>query len=268
MIESVYTDFESIHMPIRPYLLAEANWKTVKSTQYDVAVLPWGATEAHNYHLPYCTDIAECDHIAAESARKAWDEGAKVIVLPTVPFGINTGQLDVKLDVNLYPSTQAAVLNDVVDALSRTEIRKLLVLNGHGGNDFKQMIREIGVQYPEMFVCQMNWYDIMDLGTYFDEPGDHAGEMETSVMMHIAPELVLPLDNAGDGAERRFKVKALREKWAWAERQWTQVTESTGVGDPSRSTPEKGAGYLQDLTTKIASFLKELAGADLDDMYA
>lgn len=254
-------------MPIRPYLLAETNWKSVRSTEYEVAVLPWGATEAHNYHLPYNTDVAECDYIAAEAARKAWDAGTKVIVLPTVPFGVNTGQLDVKLDLNLYPSTQSAVLNDLVEAVSRTEIRKLLVLNGHGGNDFRQIIREIGVRYPGMFICQMDWFRIMDLGAYFDEPGDHAGEMETSVMMHARPELVLPLEEAGDGAERRFKVKALRERWAWAERQWTRVTESTGVGDPSRSTAEKGARYLEDLTSKIASFLTELADADVNDLY-
>ncbi|MEX0748134.1 MAG: creatininase family protein [Rhodothermales bacterium] len=157
--------------------------RDVTLTRFDVAVLPWGATEAHNYHLPHNTDVAECDYIDAESTRKAWDEGTKVIVLPTIPFGINTGQLDVKLDMNLYPSTQMAIPDEVVDVVSRTEIRKLVVLNGHGGNDFKQMIREIGARYPEIFVCQIHWFRIMDLDVYFEEPGDHAGEMETSVMI-------------------------------------------------------------------------------------
>ena len=58
-------------MPTRPYLLAETNWKTVKDTDYQVAVLPWGATEAHNYHLPYATDNFESQYVAAEAARKA-----------------------------------------------------------------------------------------------------------------------------------------------------------------------------------------------------
>jgi creatinine amidohydrolase len=52
-------------MPGRPYVLAEATWKTVEHTPYTVAVLPWGATEPHNYHLPYATDIIQCDHVAA-----------------------------------------------------------------------------------------------------------------------------------------------------------------------------------------------------------
>jgi hypothetical protein len=51
----------------RPYILAETNWKAVKDTHYDVAVLPWGATEAHNYHLPYATDNYEADALASRS---------------------------------------------------------------------------------------------------------------------------------------------------------------------------------------------------------
>ncbi len=254
-------------MSPRPYVLAESNWKTVKETDYDVAVLPWGATEAHNYHLPYSTDVAECDYIAAESARIAWEQGARVVALPTVPFGVNTGQLDIKLDINLYPSTQAAILNDVVDALTSNGIYKLVVLNGHGGNDFKQMIRETQALHPGSLISQVNWYRVLNNADYFDEPGDHAGEMETSVMMQIAPDLVLPLEEAGDGADRKFKIKALREGWAWTERDWSEVTESTGVGNPYASTAEKGARYLKDVTEKIASFYVDLAAADLDDLY-
>ncbi len=251
----------------RPYLLAETNWKDVKDTEYEVAVLPWGATEAHNYHLPYITDVAENDYIGAESARIAWEQGARVIVLPTVPFGVNTGQLDIKLDINLYPSTQAAILNDVVDAISRAGVLKIVLLNGHGGNDFKQMIRETQARHPGTFISQINWYQIMDLAAYFDEPEDHAGEMETSVMMKIAPNLVRPLEEAGDGAARRFKITALREGWAWAERDWSEVTESTGVGNPYAATPDKGDRYLKDVTKKIASYFVELAAAQLDMLY-
>ena len=71
---------------MRPYILAENTWKVVKDEIYKLAVLPWGATEAHNYHLPYATDVIEADHISAESARIAWEKGAKVIVLPTIPL--------------------------------------------------------------------------------------------------------------------------------------------------------------------------------------
>ena len=135
----------SRNKPPRPYIIAENNWKSVKVTDYSIAVLPWGATEAHNYHLPYGTDNIQCDFIAAQAAKKAWENGVKVAVLPTIPFGVNTQQLDIKLTINMNPSTQAFVLRDVVDSLYGQGIRKLIVLNGHGGNDFRQMIREIKI---------------------------------------------------------------------------------------------------------------------------
>ena len=250
----------------RPYLLAETTWKTVKETEYEVAVLPWGATEAHNYHLPYATDIIESDHIGAESARIAWERGAKVVVLPTVPFGVNTGQLDVKLDINMNPSTQLALLNDVAEVLSRHGIPKLVILNGHGGNDFKQMIRELAPRH-RLFICSLDWYRCIDLEGIFDDPGDHAGEMETSLMQLIAPDLVLPLTEAGSGAARKFRVAGLREGLAWSQREWTKVTTDTGVGNPSASTPEKGRRFFETVTQKVGEFLVDLGEADVNDMY-
>ena len=126
---------------MRPYILAETNWKHIKETPVELAILPWGATEAHNYHLPYGTDIIEADSIAAAAAKIAWEAGAKIMVLPTVPFGVNTGQADITLDINLNPSTQLAILDDIITVLNRQGIFKLLIVNSHGGNDFKILLR-------------------------------------------------------------------------------------------------------------------------------
>ena len=189
-------------MPGRPYILAETMWKEVESTDYEVVVLPRGATEAHNYHLPYITDVVQCDRIAAEAARRAWDRGAKVVVLPTIPFGVNTGQIDIKLDINLNPATQLAILADIIDVLEHQGIPKLVIMNGHGANDFRQMVRELWPRY-EMFICTMDWYKWVD-ASIFEEMGDHAGEMETSLMQLLTPEWVLPLSESGDDEERKF----------------------------------------------------------------
>jgi len=250
----------------RPYILGESTWAMVRDAHYELAVLPWGATEAHNTHLPYATDIIESEAVAAESSRLAWDEGARVVVLPAIPFGVNTGQLDVAYCVNMNPSTQALVLGDVVRSLAPHGVRKLVVLNGHGGNDFRQMVRELQPA-TSMFLCALNYYVCLDAKTYFDEPGDHAGELETSLMMAIAPELVAPLETAGSGTARRFRVRGLREGWAWAPRRWTQVTDDTGVGNPAKATADKGRRYFDAVCRQIADFLVELARADPEAMY-
>lgn len=253
-------------MPPRPYILAETNWKAVRDTRFEVAVLPWGATEAHNYHLPYATDTIQCDHVAAAAARHAWDAGARVVVLPTIPFGVQTGQLDIPLCLNLNPSTQAAVLADLAHSLDVQGIPKLVVLNGHGGNDFRQIIRELQPKV-KVSLCAVSWYKVVDPKGHFTDLGDHAGELETSVMLHIAPELVLPLSEAGDGAERKPRIAAMREGWAWAPRRWTQVSADTGIGNPRAATVTKGERFLNETAGRIGQFLVDLARLDPVEMY-
>ncbi len=248
------------------HLLSELSWKTIRETEYEVAVLPWGATEPHNYHLPYGTDVFESSAIAGMSAKLAAKNGSAVVVLPCVPFGVNTGQLDLKLTLNMNPSTQLAILTDLVASLSQQGIRKLLILNGHGGNDFRQMIRELQ-PVSDVFISTINWWSCVDPSGFFDEPGDHAGELETSVMMALRPDLVLPLAEAGAGHARKFRIRGLREGWVWAPRKWTEVSEDTGTGNPKSATLEKGERFLKAVTERIASYLTELAGADLDSMY-
>jgi creatinine amidohydrolase len=187
-------------------------------------------------------------------------------VLPTVPFGVQTGQLDIPLCMNLNPSTQATVLADLARSLDGQGVRKLLILNGHGGNDFRQMIRELQPRV-DVFLCAISWYRVVEPEPYFHHMGDHAGEMETSMMQHIAPDLVLPLDQAGEGSERKPRIAAFREGWAWAPRQWRRVSSDTGVGDPRASSAEKGERYIAAVVERIGGFLVDLAAADTDDLY-
>ncbi len=252
---------------MRPYILSETTWKTIRDSDFELAVLPWGATEAHNLHLPFSTDNIETERIAAESARFAYEKGGKVIVLPCMPFGVNTGQLDIKVNISLNPSTQFAILKDIASVLKGHSIPKLLILNGHGGNDFRQMIRELGVLFPDLFTCTCNWYQAVKGSDFFEKQGDHADEMETSLMMFLAPGMILPLEEAGKGEARKFRIKAFGEKWAWAERKWSSITKDTGVGDPSSATREKGEKFFRAVTEKIGNFILELSKADVGDLY-
>lgn len=252
---------------MRPYILAENNWKNLRDFRFELAVLPWGATEAHNYHMPYGTDIFEADAVAAGAGKYAWDKGAKIVILPTIPFGVNTGQSDIYLDINMNPSTQMAILKDILTVLDRQGIKKFLIVNSHGGNDFKTMLRELGLIFPEMMLITCNWFQALDKTKYFEEEGDHADEMESSLILHLHPELMLPLEEAGEGKEKKSVIPGLREKWAWAERKWSQVTEDTGIGNPKKATTEKGKQYLEDICEKVGKLMVDICETNKNELY-
>ncbi len=253
---------------MKPYILEQTNWKQVKNERYEVAVLPWGATEPHNYHMPYGTDSLETARIAADAAEKAWDKGAKIMVLPVIPLGVqNMGQIELPFCLHTKPSTQKIILEDILSALSKQGINKLVLMNGHGGNDFKPLVRELQPQFPELFISLVEWFKILDLSEYFEDEGDHAGEMETSVIQYYFPEFILPLDEAGEGKAKKFKLGGLNDKTAWAPRRWDKVSEDTGIGNPKAATPEKGKKFLDDVTTKIGDYFVELAKCNVNDLY-
>mgnify|MGYP000008808888 FL=1 len=253
---------------MKPYILEQSNWKQISNKKYEVAILPWGATEPHNYHLPYGTDSLETAKIAEDAAAKAWEKGAKVMVLPVIPLGVqNVGQVHLAFCLHTTPSTQTIVLKDIVTALNGQGIHKLVIMNGHGGNDFKPIIREIQPQFPEMFLSLVEWFRILDQDNYFEESGDHANEMETSIILHYYPEWVLPLDEAGEGKQKKSKIQAFRENTAWAPRRWDKVSTDTGIGNPRKATAQKGERFLNAVTDKIADYFLELAKCDPDDLY-
>ena len=142
-----------------------------------------------------------------------------------------------------------------------------MIVNSHGGNNFKQMIRELSLEFPNVFVCAINWWQVTNTNDHFDDPGDHAGELETSAMMHIAPTLVLPIELAGNGKDKTFKIKGLKEGWVSAQRQWTQISDDTGVGNPKLASKEKGKEFLDVVIQKMADFFEELHQADINNMY-
>ncbi|MBL7005825.1 MAG: creatininase family protein, partial [Spirochaetia bacterium] len=212
-----------------------------------------------NTHLPYGTDIYESDFFAEASAKIAWDRGAKIIVLPTIPYGVNTGQTDILLDINMNPSTQSAILRDILTVLNRQGIERFLILNSHGGNNFTPLLRELGLEFPKMFLSTCDWFKALDKSAYFTHPGDHADEMETSLMLHLIQELVLPLEKAGDGNAKKFAIDAFNQPWASSERKWSGVTADTGIGNPKEATAEKGKRFFNDITRLLGNFMYDIA---------
>lgn len=215
---------------MRPYFLQENNWQDVRDEDYKVAILPIGACEAHNYHLPYGTDTFMAQKVALEAARYAWDKGMKSVVLPPIWYGVNNGQMDVKLCMHMNPSTHKMIIKDILTVLNGHGIKRFIILNGHGGNELKYIIRELSLEFPDILMTFVNWFQARKDTEYFDDPGDHAGENETSCMLYSYPELVLPLEMAGGGQAHAIKIKGIKEKWAWVPRKWRLTTDDTGVG--------------------------------------
>ena len=176
---------------MRPWNLSEINYACVKEHEYEVAVLPVGCTEPHNLHLPHGMDTLEATAIGERICEAAHDAGAKVLLLPTIPYGTVTNQRECPFSINVNPTTLYAFVTDLVESLVNHGIKKIVLLNSHGGNAFKPLLRELYGKTPaRLFLC--NWYEMVrDIRPeIFEHPDDHAGEMETSIAMAYWPELV------------------------------------------------------------------------------
>lgn len=244
--------------------LNQARYYDTIDQAYDYAVLPWGATEPHNYHLPYMTDCLLAHHISLDTVLKAHEtDGIIGMVLPYVPFGSqNPGQLDMPFCLHANYQTQYAILKDVVASLIRQGLNKLFIVNGHGGNSFKNMVRDLAVDYPDFLVIVVNWFGIEPQEPYFDIKDDHAGEQETSVLMYYRPEMV-DLSIAGEGKYIPFKAQTLNEGIGWTPRNWRRVSPDTGTANPKHSTAEKGERYAKAVVEKIARLFVEVVKGEL-----
>ena len=86
-------------------------------------------------------------------------------------------------------------------------------------------------------------------------------------MLYFKPNLVLPKDQWGEGKEKKNKIKAFNEGWAWVERKWPVISADTGVGNPMLATREKGEKYFKAVCKKIGGLIYDLAVTDIDKLY-
>ena len=255
-----------------PWNLAESNYATIRDQSFEVAVLPFGATEPHNLHLPYSTDTLEATIIGQQVCRAAWERGARVVLLPTIPYGTETNLSEFPLAMNLNPGTLTRIVEDLLGSIVDSGIRKVLLLNSHGGNTLKPVLRELKPKTPaKLFLC--DWYhsisDVYD--DLFDEQEDHAGEMETSLGLAWFPELVA-VDEAGNlladaGEKKRSRFEAIEKGWVSITRPWHLLTTNSGASNPHKATAEKGRQLMEILVNRLSSFLLELSESEIDERF-
>jgi creatinine amidohydrolase len=245
----------------REFILHEASHRQLLAYRPNVAVLPWGATEAHNFHLPCGTDVIEGTALAERAAELAHGDGAKVIVLPAIPFGNNEQQLDQVATISFRTSTAAAILSDVARSLTSQGIDRLIVLNAHGGNEFKPIVRDVQKEFG-IFVAVVNFFQMKPdaLKEIFEFADDHAGEMETSLILHLRPRWV-DLAQAGEGRRLPFAIEGLTQAGVWTPRPWSKVHPDTGSGNPARASAEKGKKYFELISGEIANMISAVSRA-------
>ena len=246
----------------RDFVLHEASYKQLLAYRPNVAVLPWGATEAHNYHLPCGTDVIEATELAIRSAELAHGQGAKVVVLPAIPFGNNEQQLDQVATISFRTSTAGAILADVARSLKSQGIDRLIILNAHGGNEFKPIVRDVQREYGMLMVV-VNFFQMKPelMKEVFEIPDDHAGEMETSLILHLRTEWV-ELSHAGEGRRLPFAIEGLTQAGVWTPRPWSKVHPDTGSGNPSKASAEKGRKVFEAIAQEIAKVISSISKAN------
>lgn len=252
----------------RPWLLAECNYEYIKDADIQVAVIPLGATEPHNLHLPYGTDIYEASIIGERICRAAFEKGAAVTLLPTIPFGVQTNMRELPLAINVNPPTLDLFLSDIVESLLNSGIQKIMLLNSHGGNDFKPLLRTLAGKGQTVFLC--DWFKMVQdvYASIFEHPEDHAGEMETSIALAYFPHLVATAVDgsllADDGDTRENRFDAVNQGWVQITRRWDLLTTNCGSGFPHAATAEKGEQLMALICERMSQFLQELADSQLD----
>ena len=252
---------------IADWMLIKTNQRRLKENMPEVAVIPTAAIEPHNLHLPIGQDFLHTSRIAERSLEKAWQKTQKVIALPALPYGVDCNLMDFPIAIHISQKVLDAMLREIVQSLLHYGIHKIVILNGHGGNDFIPFIRQI--QYElDVHVFQIDWWKVGadKYSEIFAKPDDHAGEMETSVALALYPELV-ELKYAKDGTAKPFSMEALRKGWAKTSRRFIRLNDHCAAGNPAEAAAEKGKKYLDITIGRIADFLVDLAETPIDENF-
>jgi len=217
----------------------------------DVAVLPVGSFEQHGAFLPLATDTVIAVTVAAAIAATY-----PVLALPPVTISCSHEHAAWLGTVSISATTLHAVVTDIAESLRRGGISKLALVSGHGGNYvLGNVVQEASARGQSMalFPTEADWATARAGGGVETGPDTdmHAGELETSLLLHAHPDLVRP-----DYAEHDH-VAAERDRMLTLG--LSAYTESGVVGHPSLASAEKGRGALASLVASFGDVLAALA---------
>ncbi|MBO6854490.1 MAG: creatininase family protein [Marivivens sp.] len=241
-----------------------------------VVVLPVGAIEQHGPHLPVCVDQAILDGLIAATIPKL-NNDLRVLFLPTIPIGKSDEHISYAGTLTLTAETVMQVWREIGDSIARAGVERLVILNSHGGQIAPMDIvaRDLRRRHG-MIVVAASWF-AMGLPKGLFEPdeerfGLHAGDMETSVMLALRPDLV-EMTKAANFVPLAKRIETQNElvglnpggKLAWiAEDQHP----SGACGNAGAATVEKGVAVIEHAVAEIGKLLCEVASLDKNAVIA
>lgn len=230
------------------HLLPRQTAPEVDAASPDHAVLPVGSFEQHGPCLPLATDTVVASLIAGEVA-----EAYGLFLLPPVPVSCSHEHHSWRATVSVSPAVLAAYVTGICESVTRSGFRSLVLVNGHGGNYvLANVVQEAGALGRRMalFPAKEDWKKArLDAGLDTTDHQDmHAGELETSVLLHAAPDLV----RAGFGSADHL-ADDRRDLLTTG---MAAYTENGVIGKPSRASAEKGKAVLASLTGSFARVLE------------
>ena len=236
-----------------------------------VALLPVAAIEQHGPHLPLATDALINEAIVAQALARVPDE-FDVLALPALTVGASLEHTSFAGTLSVEPETLLAVWRQIGACVARAGVRKLVILNTHGGQTGLVDIAALDLRARyRMLVARANYSKFgVPAGVFPDKEliGDiHGGLLETSLMLHIASDLVRTsaLQNFAGLPEEL----ADRNAWLGVEKPvgfgWLSedLTASGASGNAAASDAESGAAYLEHLVTGLVELLAEVAATPL-----
>jgi creatinine amidohydrolase len=236
-----------------------------------IAVLPVAATEQHGPHLPMSTDLAIIDGVVAATVPKLPDD-LPVLFLPTLAYGKSNEHSRYPGTLTLSASTLISAWMDIGASVARSGVKKLVLLNSHGGQQSAMDIVARDLREAHGLMCvAANWYSLgLPEGLFSARElkhGIHAGDIETSLMLALAPQTVKP-ERAKDfhsltedlASQNRFLSITPSGKLGW---QTQDLNPEGACGDATLASADKGRAVLDFVSSRVVELLQEVHAFDL-----
>jgi creatinine amidohydrolase len=236
-----------------------------------IAVLPVAATEQHGPHMPMSTDHATIDGVVAATIPKLPDD-LPVLFLPTLAYGKSNEHARYPGTLTLSATTLISTWMDIGASVARSGVKKLVLFNSHGGQQSVMDIVTRDLREAHGLMCvAANWYSLgLPEGLFSareHQHGIHAGDIETSVMLALAPQTVKP-ERAKDfrsltedlALENRFLSITPSGKLGW---QTQDLNPDGACGDATLATADKGRAVIDFVSSRFVELLHEVHAFDL-----